>query len=194
MGLLAAVLLCRSAGRLLVETDAMAPADAIFVLDGSFIERAVEAADLFRAGFAPRILISRGARDPSEQTFDAEGVHLPTHAESLRDVLVNRLGLPAGAVEALAEPVTSTADEAALAARRVARDRWTRLIVITDRDATRRTGYIFRRKLGSGVVVVVWASRRDRYNPSAWWTDRSTVRSTFYELPKLLIYWAGFGG
>jgi uncharacterized SAM-binding protein YcdF (DUF218 family) len=185
---------CRSAGALLVETDTMAPADAIFVLDGSFIDRAVEAADLFRAGFAPRILISRGGRDAAETFFDAEGVHLPTRAEVARDVLVNRLGLPASAVEPLTDPVDSTADEAALLAPRAAREHWARVIVITDRASTRRAGYIFRKRLGPNVTVIAWNNRRDGYDPARWWTTRAMVRVTFYELPKVLIYRIGLSG
>lgn len=172
----------------------MAPADAIVVLDGSFLERAVEAADLFRAGFAPRILISRGGRDASEKFYDAEGVHLPTRAEVARDVLVGRLGLPASAIETLTQPVGSTADEAELLTTRVARDHWTRIIVITDRASTRRAGYIFRKVLGPNISVIAWSSRRDGYDPAHWWTTRPAVRSTFYELPKLLVYWMGLSG
>lgn len=186
--------MCRSTGALLVETDTMAPADVIFVLDGSFLERAVEAADLFRAGFAPRILISRGGQDASEKFFDAEGVHLPTRAEVAREVIVAQLGLPRAAVETLAAPVDSTADEATLLAARVARDHWTRVIVITDRASTRRAGYIFRKVLGPNVTVIAWSSRRDSYNPARWWATRPMVRTTFYELPKILIYWIGLSG
>lgn len=172
----------------------MAPADAIYVLDGSFLERAVEAADLFRAGFAPRILISRGSRDPSERAFEAEGVHLPTRAEVTRDVLVIRLELPAAAIETLTDPVGSTADEAELIAPRVARERWTRLIVITDRASTRRAGYVFRKRLGPNVTVIAWSSRLDGYDPAHWWTTRPMLRSTFYELPKMIVYGLGLGG
>jgi uncharacterized SAM-binding protein YcdF (DUF218 family) len=172
----------------------MGPADAIVVLDGSFLERAVEAADLFRAGFAPRILISRGGRDASEAFFDAEGVHLPTRAEVARDVLVTHLGLPGSAIETLTEPVNSTADEASLVGRRVARAGWTRVIVITDLASTRRAGHAFRKALGPNVAVIVWSSRRDGYDPAHWWATRATVRTTFYELPKMLVYWIGLGG
>jgi uncharacterized SAM-binding protein YcdF (DUF218 family) len=185
---------CRSTGALLVRSDTVARADAIYVLDGSFVERAVEAADLFRAGFAPRILISRGSRDPSEQVLDAEGVHLPTHAEIARDALVDHLGLPAAAVETLNDPVGSTADEAEVIVPRARREHWSGLIVITDRASTRRAGYIFRKKLGPGVSVIAWSPRRDAYDPGHWWTSRPMVRTTFYELPKMLIYWMGLSG
>ena len=181
-------------GRLLVETDTMAPADAIYVLDGSFLERAMEAADLFRAGFAPRIIISRGGREPSEDLYAAEGVHLPSHAELVRDVLVTRLGLPASAIEAMPTAVGSTADEAHAIAPIARREHWTRLIVITDRSSTRRAGFIFRRELGAGVTVIPWCSRHDTYDPSRWWAARPAVRLTFYEVPKVLVYWLGLGG
>jgi uncharacterized SAM-binding protein YcdF (DUF218 family) len=185
---------CRSTGSFLVRSDPPARADVIYVLDGSFLERAVEAADLFRAGFAPRIVISRGMADPSEATFEAEGVHLPTKAEFLRDVFVTRLGLPASAIETLSGPAGSTADEARLLAPRVAREHWSRVMVITDRASTRRASFIFRKVLGPDVTVIATSSRRDPYDPARWWTSRPMLRTTFYELPKVLIYWLGLSG
>jgi uncharacterized SAM-binding protein YcdF (DUF218 family) len=170
------------------------PAAVIYVLDGSFLERSIEAADLYRAGFAPRILISRGGPDPSETFFDAQGVHLPTRAEVAKSVLVDRLGLPADAIEPLTTPVGSTAEEARAVAARAVKERWTRVIVITDRASTRRAGYIFSKILGPEIDVIPWASRRDPYNPARWWTTRPLLRTTFYELPKLIVYRLGLGG
>lgn len=184
----------RLAGSILVATDTLAPADAIYVLDGSFMERAIEAADLFRAGFARQIVVSRGGREPAEDLYDAQGVHLPTHAEVIRDTLVTRLGLPSSAIRPLTESVNSTFDEAHAIAPIVAREHWTSLIVITDRASTRRAGVIFRRTLGSSVRVIAWNPRRDPFDPSRWWASRQTLRVTFYEAPKVLVYWIGLGG
>ena len=55
IGLLLGTVVCRNAGTMLVAHDTMSRADAIYVLDGAFMDRVVEAADLFRAGFAPRV-------------------------------------------------------------------------------------------------------------------------------------------
>jgi len=181
-------------GSVLVARDTMARADAIYVLDGAYVDRAVEAADLFRAGFAPRILISRGTRDVSEVALAAQGVRLPTRAEIAKDILVTRLGLPASAIEPLTEPVGSTADEAKVIAARAAAENWSAVIVITDRASTGRAGYIFRKVLGPKVTVIAWANRLDRYDPSRWWTNRPMVRTTFYELPKVIVYWLGLSG
>lgn len=185
---------CLATGRVLVDVDPMQLADAIYVLDGSSLDRAAEAADLYRAGFAPRIVISRGGPEASERFFEAEGVHVPSRAEIVRDILVTRLGLPASGVEALPDPVSSTAEEARAIAPRARAGRWSRLIVITDRASTRRAGLVFRRVLGPEVDVIAWCSRRDRYDPSQWWMSRAMLRPTFYEVPKLLACWLGLGG
>ena len=44
-----------TAGTFLACEDPLAPADAIFVLAGTLIERPLEASDLYAAGYAPRI-------------------------------------------------------------------------------------------------------------------------------------------
>lgn len=194
LGLALAASVCRSAGSLLVSNDKVERADVIYVLDGAFLDRAIEAADLLRAGFAPRILISRGGRDASEGILAEQGVHLPTRAELARDVLVKHLGIPSSFIEPLTEPVGSTAEEAQLIAPRAASEHWSSVIVITDRASTRRAGFIFRKRLGPKVKVIAWSNRLDVYDPGRWWTNRPMVRSTFYELPKVLVYWLGLGG
>ena len=50
------------AGIIVDHPDPLAPADAVYVLGGSRISRALEASELLAAGLAPRILISQGAR------------------------------------------------------------------------------------------------------------------------------------
>jgi len=172
----------------------MARSDAIFVLDGAYLDRAIEAADLVRAGFAPRILISRGGRDASEGILAEQGVHLPTRAQLARDVLVKHLGIPTAMIEPLTEPTGSTAEEARAIAPRVEREHWTSLIVITDRSSTARAGFTFRKALGPRVKIIAWSNRLDVYDPDRWWTNRPMLRSTFYEFPKVLVYWLGLGG
>jgi uncharacterized SAM-binding protein YcdF (DUF218 family) len=187
-----ALFLC--AGRLIVEVDPLAHADAIFVLGGTRIERALEAADLFRAGYAPLIVISGGAPEAAEYTLQRQGVHVPSEADVARTILVGRLGVPAAAVQVLTEPLANTSDEAAAISAEARARGWTRLIIITDRAATRRAALATRRLLGSRVQVIARASRRDRYDPAHWWASRVGIRETFYEVPKLVVYWVGLGG
>jgi len=182
------------AGRVLIRIDTARPADAIYVLGGTHIERALEAADLFRAGFSRRILISRARLDRAERVLLDQGVHVPNEADIARAVLVDELNLPARAVEALDQPVDSTADEAAAILARAQTEHWTRVIVITDCASTRRAGMIFRRKLGPSVDVIARCTRWDDYDAGRWWQTRNGIRLTFYELPKLIVYAVGLGG
>lgn len=181
-------------GRVLIRIDPAKPSDVIYVLGGAHLERAVEAADLFRAGFGKRILISHGRLDRAETLLLSQGVRVPTEADNVRTVLVDQLGLPGRDVEAMFVPVGSTADEASAIVSRARAEHWSRLIVITDCSSTRRAGMIFRRKLGSSVEVIARCSRWDSYDPAHWWQTREGIRLTFYEVPKLIAYALGLGG
>lgn len=184
------------AGRLLVRVDPLptgTPADAIYVLGGSRVDRWLQAAELYDAGAAPRILLSRGGTEPAEILLASRGITVPTWADIGRTILVERLGVPAGAVEVLPEPVDNTAHEAEAIRDRVAREGWTRLIVITGRSATRRASFAFERVLDDRVQVIMRDARFDDYDPVWWWRSRGSARQTFYELPKLLAYWVGLG-
>jgi uncharacterized SAM-binding protein YcdF (DUF218 family) len=181
------------AGVIVDHVDPIAPADVIYVLGGSRIERALEAADLYADHVAPKILISEGAREGVENTLRRRGIHVPTEGEGARDTLVAHFNIPASAIEILADDVDNTAQEAETLGSRAVTEHWKRLIVITDCATTRRAGFVFRSVLPT-VDIVARCSRHDNYDPWRWWRRRSTFRETFYEFPKLLAYWAGLRG
>lgn len=179
-------------GRWLVAEDALAPADVIFVLGGTYLERPLEAVDLYREGWAPTILLSREVVDYGEAALRARGVDVPNAADLQRQIMA-RLGVPASAIVVLPEQ-TSTADEsdALLAAAR--QHGWRRAIVVTSKQHTRRAGLAMRRKLaGTGVAVIVRASRYDGSDVEGWWRHRPTLRFTLFEWQRLLAYWLGIG-
>jgi uncharacterized SAM-binding protein YcdF (DUF218 family) len=182
------------AGLIIDHTDPLAPADVIYVLGGSRISRALEAAELYGSAIAPRIIISQGAQEAAENQLAARGIRVPTEGDVARDILVSRLSVPPAAVEVLPDAPDNTAQEAAMILRRVRASHWTRLIVITDCASTRRAGFIFRRTLGPDVTVAARCARTDTYEPWLWWRSRATFRETFYELPKLVAYWCGLRG
>ena len=65
------------AGTYLVVQQPLEHADAIVVLAGPRAERWLEGVDLFRAGWAPRIVLSRGRIDNGEARLSAIGDPLP---------------------------------------------------------------------------------------------------------------------
>ncbi len=195
-GLLLGAVTVLGAGRLLVRLDPVAsatPADAIYVLGGSRVDRWLEAAELFKAGVARHIVLSRGGTEPGEILLASQGITVPNNGDIARNVMVNHLGIPASAVDVLPEPVDNTAHEAEAILERAQQQGWTHIIVITTTSATRRAGYAFERVLGDRVRVTVRASRYDEYDKVWWWRSRLSFRQTFYELPKLFAYWLGLG-
>ena len=110
-------------GGLLYHEDPLGPADAIAVLGGGGLDRTVEAADLFAAGYAPIVVLTRTPEVPIIAELQARGLDVSTKLEVQLDHL-EALGVPRDATTVLQRPVDSTQAEAELIAEwgRVASD------------------------------------------------------------------------
>lgn len=180
-------------GRFLAHEDPLIKADAVFVLAGSEMERALEGADLYKAGWAPRIVQSYGLRDAGIAALARRGVQVPTSEDVARDALI-RSGIPAEAFIVPPRIHDNTADEAATAHQLAQRYGWRRLIVVTSKYHLRRAGFAFRRELeGTGVEVVMRGSRYDASDPARWWASRGDIRWMLSEAPKFAAYLLGLG-
>ena len=181
-------------GRHLQHEDPLVKADAMFVLAGTRLERALEAVDLFKEGYAPLIVLSPGRAEPAERLIRARGVRFPSDAELVRDAML-QLGIPATAILATEGYVDNTAQEANLLRAMVQQRGWRRVIVITSKYHTRRSGFAFRRGLaGTGAETVIRASRHDLSDPARWWRSRADFRFVTSEWQKLLAYRLGLEG
>jgi uncharacterized SAM-binding protein YcdF (DUF218 family) len=184
---------CFHVGTFLYAEDQLQRADAICVLAGTRMERPLEAADLYRNGWAPLIVMTEEVPDPGLEVLKSRGMELPTNAQIARDVMV-KLGVPATAIEILPHLHDSTADEAASVRHAAVSRKWKRIIVVTSKFHTRRGGFAVRRELkGSGVEVLMRGSAYDRADPHHWWRTRADVRWTVNESQKLLAYALGLG-
>jgi uncharacterized SAM-binding protein YcdF (DUF218 family) len=187
--LLAAVAAPRLGAWLVVE-DPLQKADAIFVLGGTMFERPLEAVDLFHEGWAPRLLLMRQIADYGEAELTARGVTFQREIDVQLDVLV-KLGVPRAAIEVL-PPQNSTRDEADELLAAAVANQWTRVIVVTSKQHTRRARLVMNRRLaGSGAQAILRASRYDRSDVDGWWRNRSTLRFTLFETQRLIAYWVG---
>ena len=192
-GLLAAFTFLLFVGRFLAREDPLERADLIMVLGGARIERWLESVDLYKEGWAPRIVISPGQTSPLDSVLAERGVRYPREGDLARDAVV-ALGVPANAVTVLPNGVDNTAAEAALLHRIYPTGSIRRIIVVTTSYHLRRAGYAFRRELsGAGVQVIMRGSRYDQTTPSRWWTHRNDIRYILSEVPKFAAYVAGLG-
>ncbi len=177
-------------GSFLVVQDPLAKADAIFVLGGTRYERPLEAVELYKAGWAPRITVMRQIADNGERELMKRGVPYRREVDEQVEVMA-RLGVPSSAITILNE-ANSTAEEADALYQIGTRERWTRVIVVTSKQHTRRARLVMRRRMaGTGVEVVVQPTRLDDADVERWWRNRSTLRFTLFESQRLLGYWIG---
>jgi uncharacterized SAM-binding protein YcdF (DUF218 family) len=182
------------AGHYLVLDEPLVKSDAIAVLAGTRAERWLEAVDLYREGWAPRIVLSQGQVEPAEALVRGGGVTFATDAERARAAMI-QMRVPERDIVILPEILDNTAQEATAFHRLAEAEHWRRLIVVTSKYHTRRTSFTFARELeGSGITAIVHGSRYDPFNPDRWWTRRPDFRSATSELQKLLAYRLGLGG
>lgn len=188
--LLLSVFLFRGLGSWLVVQDPLDRADAIVVLGGTMYERQMEAVDLYKEGWAPRLYVLRELADWGEAELIRRGIPY-TRIVDLQIDTIKKLGVPADRIHVL-DAAGSTAEEAQHVLRLATEQRFGRVIIVTSLQHTRRARLVMNRRLqAAGVTVIVRATRYDRSDTAAWWRSRSTLRFTLFETQRLLGYWIG---
>lgn len=179
-------------GPYLTREDPLQKADAVFVLAGTKLLRPLEAADLYREGYAPTIVMTRELEETSAfEALQRRGVPFLQDADRAREVMES-MGIPAAAIVVLGRLHDSTAAEAITLRELAAERQWRRVIVVTSRFHLRRARFALQRELaGSGLDIVMRSSRYDPLRPERWWTRRGEVRWVATEAPKLVAYMLG---
>ena len=181
-------------GRFLQHEDSLQKADAILMLGGARAERCLEAFELYKAGYAPVIVLSPGRLEQAELLLRDRGVRLPLEVDLQRDVL-RQLGVPPERTLTLPVSVDNTAQEAEALHDFVRARGWRRVIVVTSKYHTRRSRFGFRREFaGSATDIIVRSSRFDPSDPAHWWRHRPDVRFVLEEWGKLIAYRFGLAG
>jgi uncharacterized SAM-binding protein YcdF (DUF218 family) len=188
--LLIGIVALRGLGSWLVVQDPLAKADAIFVLGGTRFERPLEAVELYKAGWAPRIALMRQVSDYGEVHLMQQGIPYPREVDAQVDVMV-RLGVPQSAITIFNE-ANSTAEEADTLYEAATANHWSSVIIVTSKQHTRRARLVMTRRTAPiGLTVVTRYSRYDQADTDRWWTNRSVLRFTLFETQRLFGYWIG---
>jgi uncharacterized SAM-binding protein YcdF (DUF218 family) len=159
--------------------DSSVQSDAIVILLGNSYDRSSRAAELYRQGLAPIILMGRTVADVS---FDDE-------IERHRQILM-RGGVPADAIRVLpGEVVKNTHDEALRVQDYVRTHPVRRITVVTTAYHTARTRWTFRRVLGGLEVEVRMAASEDpRFTEANWYLNGDGIKMYISELFKFTYY------
>ena len=145
--------------------------DVIVVLgdDNLRADRAARAAELFKSGFAPRVIASGRFLRPYATVSELEEHDLTED------------GVPAAAVIRLAHNAADTREEAVAISRQLSEHGWKRVLLVTSNYHTRRSRYICERLFPPGSILRVVAAPDSDYNPDGWWKTRKGLKLFFHE-------------
>ena len=175
-------------GGLMYHEDPLGPVDAIVVLGGGRLDRVVEAADLFAAGYAPIVLLTRMPEIPIIAELQARGLDVSTALELRLDYL-EALGVPRDTTTVLQRVIESTQAEAELIAEWAESRQIGRLIVVTTGFHTSRARFVFDRVLrGRPTEALIRPSSTSGFEPATWWHTRSDLRDGLVEIQKYAYY------
>jgi uncharacterized SAM-binding protein YcdF (DUF218 family) len=187
------------APRMLVVNAPLASADAIVVLSGSsaYLERTQKAAQLYREGRAPRVLLTD---DHTRGGWNSAQQRNPFFVERAMEELV-KAGVPQDRIEIVPGFAGSTRDEALILKERaideVHVDHFVRypklnsILVVTSAYHSRRALRTLQQAFaGTDVTVGMDPSTNDSFAASAfWWLRPQGWRTVGGEYVKLIYYW-----
>jgi len=175
-------------GHWLVKEDSLQKAGAIAVLSGNFPARALEAASLYRSGYAGDIWLTHpGAQS---DTLAQMGIHYPSEADFNYQVL-RRQGVPAKAIHILDSPVINTQDELDVIGSALQQKNIATVIVVTNKAHTRRVHELWNKLDSTRGKIIVHAIPSDDFQPSAWWTRTGDTHQVIHEVFGMINLWAG---
>jgi uncharacterized SAM-binding protein YcdF (DUF218 family) len=187
-GLILGLVIFFGVGRWLVVEDPLVRARAIVVLSGAMPLRAIEAAKLYRDGYAPEVWLTHSTEPGA--TLQEMGV--PFYGEDYYNKLVLiHEGVPPQAIHVLEPPIVNTADEIRVAAATLTRANGDSLIIVTTKAHTRRVRLLWRRLAKGQGRAIVRAAGTDPFDPRHWWRTTGGALDVLREVLGLLNTWAG---
>jgi len=169
----------------LIINDRLQPADAIFLLNSEFDTRPFRAAELYKQGLAPVIVIARTKDTP------VVILGLMPNDTDISVGVMEKLGVPPEKIIILTVPggVTSTFDEAAAFRQYIEANQVRRIVLVTSAFHTRRARWIFDKTLaGLPVTLQMAAVPYAGFDQTNWWQNEDGLITLNNEYIKLFFY------
>src|SRR5580700_12137194 len=185
----AAATLFLTVGNWLVVEDPLVHADVIVVLSGRLPERAVEAARVYKAGYADQVWIS----PPTSPVDDLKAMKIAYLGEDFYNekVLIAK-GVPPDSIRILEHADANTEAEVRQVNEDLRALQLHTVIIVTSKPHTRRVRTIWRKLVGADPRMMVHYVQDDPFDGAHWWRHTRDALDVVRETLGLLNAWAGF--
>jgi uncharacterized SAM-binding protein YcdF (DUF218 family) len=175
-------------GKWLVVEDPLEQADAIAVLSGQMPARALEAARVYKQGYAKHVWLTHSTEPGATLTE----LSIPYAGEESYDkqILLHE-GVPENAIQVLDPPIVNTADEMKTIGAALRKENQRSVIIVTSKVHTRRVKALWRRVSAQDGNAIVRGAQDDPFDPSHWWRTTKDALDVVREILGLLNAWAG---
>ncbi len=175
-------------GHWLIAEDPLQGAAAIAVLSGRMPSRAIEAARVYKQGYAPQVWLTHST-EPGATLSQLSVIY---QGEDVYDkqILIHE-GVPESAIHVLDPPIVNTADEMATIGRALSHAYPRRVILVTSKVHTRRTRTLWKQLNGATGEAIVHGVSDDPFDGDHWWRNTSDALDVVREVLGLLNAWAG---
>lgn len=175
-------------GRWLVAEDPLEKASAIVVLSGRMPSRALEAARIYREGYASQVWLTHS----TEPGASLEALSVPfTGEESYDRLILMRKGVPESAIRVLDPPIVNTADEMRTIGQALRQEKQRKVILVTSKVHTRRVKALWKQISAVQGDAIVRGVSDDGFDPGHWWGNTSDALDVVREALGLVNAWAG---
>lgn len=175
-------------GRWLVVEDPLAHASAIAVLSGRMPARALEAARLYRSGYAPQVWLTHST-EPGASLAKISVSY--TGEDTYNKLILIQQGVPESAIQTIDPPIENTADEVRSIAANLRKQQDSKVILVTSKVHTRRTKSLWTRLSGNQGEAIIRGVSDDPFDPKHWWHNTTDALDVVREVLGLLNMWAG---
>ena len=179
------------AGVALRVSDPVEPAAAIVVIGGRVPYRAMRSAALYREHLAPEVWLTMGNRSAAEVEMEKLRVHQTLEHIYSQQVL-ERLGVPATAIQVIPGRNNNTATEITTIAAYARQRGAAKVILVTSSYHSRRVRSLWHRLVGHAPKAIVQYSDEEPFNATRWWTDAADAWTVSREWFGLMNAWLGF--
>lgn len=160
----------------LAPQDKLMQADAIVAVSGGeTTSRTLGAVKLYDQGYAPTIIFSGAAQDPTSVS----------NAAAMKSIAV-KAGVPASDI-LIEEDSVDTYENAQNTARIIKDNNIKSIILVTSPYHQRRASIEFKRALGKDITIIDHSTSDENWRRSAWWKNNYSLNLTLSEFQKIVF-------